>query len=79
MAVVSVLTALALGAVLCMTEIPKMLGGRLIRELVTFCVLLLIGLALVILKSVEVDIPNPSDFIAWVFSPVSDLMKSLLK
>lgn len=72
--------ALALfDVVVCVVEIPKMLKQKQIRELVTFSVLLLFGTAIAVMKGLNMKIPNPSDFMAWVYSPVSDLMKSLVK
>lgn len=79
MAAISILLVLAFGTVLCFYEIPKMLKSKSYKELWTFCILLALGVTLAILKSLNILIPNPSDWIAWVYSPVSDLMKELLK
>lgn len=79
MAIISIVMTLVFSTILCMIEIPKMLKERLYRELWTFSILLGLGIILAILKSLDVEIPNPSDFIAWVYSPLSDIMKSLLK
>jgi hypothetical protein len=79
MAVVTILSVLTFSTILCIKEIPKMLKEKLNRELFAFIVLLGLGTVLAILKSLNVEIPNPSDFIAWVYSPVTELMKSLLK
>ncbi len=70
MAVLSVLSVLAFDIAVCAVEVPKLLGGRQIKELVTFSVLLLLGTVLAVLKSLDIEIPNPSDFQAWLFSPV---------
>jgi hypothetical protein len=79
MGIVAILAVLAFSAVLCIAEVPKMLKGKLYRELWTFSVLLGLGMVLAVLKSLDVEIPNPSDWIAWVYSPVKGVMKSLLK
>lgn len=79
MAVVAILAVLAFSTILCIIEIPKMLKQKLYRELWTFSILLVLGTVLAILKSINVEIPNPSDWIAWVYSPLKDTMKSLLK
>ena len=79
MAVVSILLVLAFGTVLCFYEIPQMLKSRCYKELWTFSILLALGVVLAVLKSLNVTISNPSDWIAWVYSPVSDLMRELLK
>ncbi|HAN09565.1 MAG TPA: hypothetical protein DCP90_03015 [Clostridiales bacterium] len=79
MGIVVILLVLVFSIVLCVIEIPKMLQDRQYRELWTFSILLGLGTILAILKSLNVDIPNPSDFIAWVYSPVEGVMKGLLK
>ncbi|HQA58813.1 MAG TPA: hypothetical protein PK033_13175 [Acetivibrio sp.] len=79
MAVVSILAVLVFSTLVCFAEIPKMLKQKLYRELWVFCLLLGIGTILTILKSLDVKIPNPSDFIAWIFSPLEGIMKSLTK
>ena len=79
MAIVSILAVLVFSTVLCIIEIPKMQKEKLHRELWTFSILLGLGTVLAILESLEVEIPNPSDFIAWVYSPFTEVMKGLLK
>lgn len=79
MAIVSITLVLVFSTALCMIEIPKMLHDKLYRELWTFSILLGLGTLLAILKSLDMEIPNPSDWIAWVYSPVVNVMKDLLK
>lgn len=79
MVIVSILVVLVFSTVLCRIEIPKMLQDKLYKELVTFSILLGLGTVLAILKSLDVEIPNPADFIAWIYSPVTDVLKVLLK
>lgn len=79
MAIVSILSVLLFSTILSIVEIPKMLKEKLYRELWTFIVLLSFGTVLVILKSLNVDIPNPSDFVQWLYSPFSDIIKRLLE
>lgn len=79
MVVVSLLALVTFDTVICIIEIPKMLQQKLIKELITFSVLLLIGTTIGVMKIFDLKVPNPSDFLAWVYSPVADLMKSLLK
>jgi hypothetical protein len=79
MAVISIIAVLGFDIILCIIEIPKMLQQKQIRELITFSVLLLLGTGIAVMKSFDMKVPNPSDFLAWVYSPVSDFMKSLLK
>ena len=79
MAIVSILAVLVFSTVLCITEIPKMLKERLYTQLWTFSILLGAGTILAVLKSLDAEIPNPSDFIAWVYSPLADTMKNITK
>jgi hypothetical protein len=79
MTIVALIALVVFDIVVCVIEIPKMLKGKLIRELITFSILLLYGTAIGVMKSLDMKVPNPSDFLAWVYSPVSDLMKSLVK
>jgi hypothetical protein len=73
------LAVLMFSTVLCITEIPKMLKERLYRELWTFSILLAAGTILTVLKSLDAEIPNPSEFIAWVYSPLAETMKSITR
>ena len=79
MAVISIIAVISFDTILCIVEIPKMLQQKLLKELITFSVLLLLGTVITVMKSFDMKVPNPSDFIAWVYSPVSNLMKALLK
>ncbi len=79
MTIVSILAVLVFSTVLCITEIPKMLKERLYRELWTFSILLAAGTILTVLKSLDAEIPNPSEFIAWVYSPLAETMKSITR
>jgi hypothetical protein len=79
MNIVAILAVLVFTTSLCIVEIPKMVKENLYRELVAFSILLGFGTILAILKSLNVEIPNPSDFIAWVYSPVTEIMRSFFK
>jgi hypothetical protein len=79
MAMVAIFALVVFDIVVCVIEIPKMLKQKLIKELITFAIMLLLGTVIGVMKSLDVKVPNPSDFLTWVYSPVSDLMKSLIK
>ncbi|SHH75014.1 hypothetical protein SAMN02745823_00846 [Sporobacter termitidis DSM 10068] len=79
MAIVSFAAIIVFDIVLCIVEIPKMISQKLIKEFVTFSVLLLVGTTIAVLKCLNINVPNPSEWQEWFFSPVADLMKSLLK
>ncbi len=79
MNIVTILAVLAFAIVLSYIEVPKMLKSKSYIEFWSFSVLLLIGVALAILKSLGVSLSNPSNWVGWVFSPVSDLIKPIFK
>lgn len=79
MNIVTILAVIVFAVVLCFIEVPKMLKSKSYREFWSFSVLLLIGVTLAILKSLGVPLSNPSDWVAWVFSPLSDLIKPIYK
>ncbi|WP_066370054.1 hypothetical protein [Neobacillus fumarioli] len=60
-------------------EIPSLLKKQYKKELVVFCILLLCGTLLSILKVFGVHIPNPVDGITFIFKPISEVVLNLLK
>lgn len=79
MNIVTILAVLIFATVLSFIEVPKMLKSKSYREFWSFSILLALGVTLVILKSLGVQLSNPSDWVAWVFSPASDLIKPIYK
>ncbi len=65
--------------ILCLIEIPDLSKKKMHRELGAFVVLVGLGILLALLKSLGWNIPNPSDLIAWTYSPVEGIIKSLLE
>ena len=79
MAIVSILAVALFSIVLSIVEIPKMWKQKLYKELVIFCLFLMFGTVLAVLKSLDVKVPIPSDLIAWIYSPLAEVMKSITK
>lgn len=79
MAIVGIILVLTFSAILCYIEIPKILQRKSMIEFWSFALLLLLGTVLSILKYLNVPISNPSDWVAWVYSPVRNLFKAFLK
>ncbi len=79
MGIFSVVLVMAFSIVLCIVEIPKMYKEKLYRELAAFSVLLCCGVILAVLKCLNIDIPNPLDFIAIIYSPITSLMKDVFE
>ncbi|EPR07709.1 hypothetical protein L323_19460 [Ruminiclostridium papyrosolvens C7] len=76
MPIVSIILVLTFSTILCFFEIPQMVNSKSYRDLWAFCILLALGVIMAILRSLNVKISNPSDWVAWVFSPFSDLLKN---
>jgi predicted tellurium resistance membrane protein TerC len=79
MNIVTILAVLVFATALSFIEVPKMLKNKSYREFWSYSILLFIGVTLAILKSLSVKLSSPSDWVAWVFSPVSDLIKPIFK
>ncbi|MDD2362207.1 MAG: hypothetical protein PHH84_04525 [Oscillospiraceae bacterium] len=79
MVLIVILLILGFAATLSIVEIPKLLRTKSYKELCVFSLLLALGVVLSILKSLEVEIGNPSDLFAWIYSPLEDIMESLTK
>lgn len=60
-------------------EVPPLWKKKQKRELWVYSLLLLFGVGLSIAESLDLNIPNPLDWIAVIYKPLSDLVMSLLK
>ena len=60
-------------------EAPNLKGKDKKREMVVFSILLIFAVGLSVAFSLGKHIPNPMDFISFVFKPVSDAISQWLK
>lgn len=60
-------------------EVPTLLRNKLKKELWVFSILLLFGTGLSIAQGLQKEIPNPIDWISFIYKPLSDLISSFLK
>lgn len=74
-----ILGILTVGTLIALYEIPTLLKNKHIKELYVFSVLLIFGVILSIIESLNIDIPNPSDWIAFMYKPFSDILYSILE
>jgi hypothetical protein len=74
-----ILTVILIAIVIIVIEVPSLRKKGLIRELWVFSVLLVIGVMLNVAEVLRMKIPNPLDFIAYVYKPLSDLIYGSLK
>lgn len=79
MSLILIVLVLVFCSLICIVEIPKMWNNKEFKELSVFSILLCCGIVLAILKIVKIDIPNPADFIKFIYSPIVKLMKGALE
>jgi hypothetical protein len=59
-------------------DIPPLRRKKWTKELVVFAVLLLFGTSLCIAEALDAKIPNPVDWIAYVYRPMTELVSAWL-
>lgn len=67
----------AIGMVL--YEVPSLIKKRFKKELWVFSILLMFGVFISILESLNIDMPNPSDWLTIIYSPFNSLLNSVFK
>ncbi|PAB56351.1 hypothetical protein [Anaeromicrobium sediminis] len=60
-------------------EVPSLVERNLKRELWVFFILLIFGVILSIAESLNLDIPNPSDFLTVIYKPFTDFILNIFK
>lgn len=75
----AILGILAVAAAIFIIDAPDLLKRRLTKELWIFSFLLLLGTVLSILLSLNVELPNPLDWLTVIYRPFNDLLDSVLK
>ncbi|MGB5944721.1 hypothetical protein [Paenisporosarcina sp.] len=70
---------LLVAGTICLFEVPPLLKKQQKKELLVFSILLLFGVALSIFFTVSKSIPNPLDYITFIFKPLSEVISGFLK
>lgn len=60
-------------------EVPSLIERKLKRELWVFSILLTFAVVLSIVESLNLEIPNPADWITVIYKPITDLIFGILK
>lgn len=79
MTLFAILLTAAFSIILCVVEVPKMRKKEEYKELAVFSVILCFGIVIAVLKSLDIAVPNPADFVDVIYSPVTSLMKGVLE
>ncbi|MGG1550201.1 hypothetical protein [Paenibacillus ferrarius] len=70
----SIAMILAASGLIGLVEIPALWKKKQHKDFMIFCGLLLLGSILGIAHSLRMKLPNPLDFISFVFQPVSKVL-----
>ncbi|MGP7818885.1 hypothetical protein [Niallia sp. 01092] len=70
---------LLVSIVIALIEVPPLLRKGLTKEIWVFSILLLFGTGLSIAEGLQMNIPNPLNWIGAVYKPFSDFLFGLLK
>ncbi|MBK3493761.1 hypothetical protein JFL43_02575 [Viridibacillus sp. YIM B01967] len=70
---------LVISTAISLFEMPNLLKNNKTKELWVFIILLLIGTSLSIALCLKVNLPNPLDWITFIFKPFSDFIMTTLK
>ncbi|WP_274653104.1 hypothetical protein [Paenibacillus humicola] len=73
-----VMVGILSAAAIFLIEVPNLFKKRLMKELTVFLFLLLTGTALSILLSLHVKLPNPVDWLTFIYQPFSKLLENAL-
>lgn len=60
-------------------EVPSLIKRRLIKELWVFSILLIFGVFLSIVESMNIEVSNPSEWLETIYSPFNRLLDNILK
>jgi hypothetical protein len=71
---VAVVGILIISAVIIAIDAPPLVRNKRKKELAIFSTLLLFGTALSIALALGIQIPNPVDFLMWIFKPFSEII-----
>ncbi|MDA8212372.1 MAG: hypothetical protein M0021_10930 [Clostridia bacterium] len=61
--------------IIILIDVPRLVKGRMWRELAAFSVFLLIGMALAIPQTLGKKVPNPNTLIEAIFKPAVEWLK----
>ncbi|OAS15402.1 hypothetical protein [Paenibacillus oryzisoli] len=75
----TITSILIVTAAIGMIEVPSLLRKKRIKELSVFTVLLLFGAGLCLALTWHANIPNPLDWITFVYKPISVMLNNWLK
>jgi hypothetical protein len=76
---IKALGILAIAAVIITIDVPPLIKTKQKRELYVFFTLLVTAVVVSLLMNFNVNIPNPLDFIKWMFKPMTNVLNNVQK
>lgn len=73
------ITTILIGSMIAFIEGPALFRKKLRREIWIFFTLLLMGILLSILLELRMPLPNPLDWLTFIYKPISDFVFGILK
>lgn len=76
---IGVFGILVVAAVITMIEMPALWKNGLRKEAWSYSVLLLLGIGISIALNLHLDVPNPLDWITYLYKPISEFLHGILQ
>ncbi|NLK72487.1 MAG: hypothetical protein GX285_05675 [Clostridiales bacterium] len=78
MGILSLILVFLFDITLCYFEVPKMLKNKMHRELWVFFVILFAGTLSAVLRAIDRNlVPNPTEWVMFVYEPIGTFFKEL--
>ncbi|MFF2890318.1 hypothetical protein [Paenibacillus sp. NPDC057967] len=69
---------LTTAVIIAMLELPGLWKKRQVKEIWLFSILLLLGTGVGIAESLHIPLPNPLDWVSYIYRPIGQLLDSAL-
>jgi len=75
----SILGILSLAIGIILYEVPSLLTKNFKKEIWVFSILLIFGVILSIIESMNIEIPNPLEWLTIIYKPFTDFILDILQ
>ncbi|SDN03722.1 hypothetical protein SAMN04487897_101869 [Paenibacillus sp. yr247] len=75
----SIIGIITLTLIIVGIEVPSLLKTKKLKDLLAFFVILGLALSIGCAQAMNMKIPNPLDWIAFVFKPAGEMISAILK
>lgn len=74
-----IVLVIVLSIIVSKIHVPQMIEKELYKELILFSVFMICGVTLAILKSLDIDVNTPADWVKTIYSPLTDRFGHMYK